>query len=423
MNIRLKTLVTPIYQIALALILISAAQVAYVTSEAFSFFLQKGYAPEDVTVTIQNFGLGTAATFFSAVLCLIALPRLPRLPVIALLPFLAFVGISTAWSSVPVESLSVLAKIVGYSIAICYLVSALPLERLMAPLVLVAISVALASAYLVFVDPDFKDTLGVPGWRGAFAAKNTLGAFSMYMFILILPFSRLFSGRRAAVSRVVSLLLLALAIASQSKTATAIIVMYYVFSQLLLALDGRSGQQGRRRAILWVAFILWVLVFTATMSVVGFGVSTGDVTFTGRTRVWDFFWQYFLSSPVLGIGGYSLGLDESIAALGNRNVNMPTPDSSYIIMLANQGIIGATLYLTGLGFLFASYYRTATRYSYLGFCGLLAFVAHGTLESGSQFSLSLGLMVVLFQATLSRKIAEQERLAPESGDRPAYGNP
>jgi hypothetical protein len=409
MDLRLRSVVVPAYQIALILIILSTAHFAVVTSDAFSFFRQKGYVPENVVIDIQDYNIGTIATICAALICIAAIPRLPRLAVIAIVPFLAFVGISAAWSSVPEETLKALLKVAGYAIAVCYLVVELPSNKLRTCLLTSAIIGAVASLYVVQVDPTFKDTLGVPGWRGMFDTKNYLGAFCMYMFILISPFHMITAERGTILPRVVNVCLLALSVMSQSKTATAVMVLYYVFCRLLLAADSRRVTTSRRKTILWIALVMWILTFSAVMTAVGFGIQSGDLTFTGRVRVWSFFWQYFLNSPAFGLGGYAVGLDDTISTLGKRAFNMPTPDSSYVILLANQGLAGAILYLGALGVLFNRYYQSASRFSYLGFCGLLAFVAHGVLESGSQFNLSIGLIAVLIQATFAQKVIEVDQ--------------
>ncbi len=214
------------------------------------------------------------------------------------LAFFGLVGLSTLWSVEPVATIRetiVTLFVVFFGL---YLVVRFSLRDVLF-LSGVAFGIGvIVDLFFVFALPDYGDTFA--GWSGTQINKNSLGRLHVLTAIVFLVGARTFRRFRV-INYFLAGLSVALVIGSTSSTSLV---------SLLLALTTTVvAQIFRARKSLFPAVVLSTMLSAVTA--VGFatanlGVLTElfgkDVTFTGRTPLWDFTIAESMERPWTGFG-------------------------------------------------------------------------------------------------------------------------
>ena len=242
---------------------------------------------------------------FSALLTLFARPIVPQRLRAVVLPgalMLSLACVSALWARAPIVTLTFAAymTILYGSLLFSVMVAGDPHRIVRCVLAVFALVVAANLIALLSLPPAGN------GHAGIYTFKNTLGAAGgcAFLFGLFNLFERRLFWR--AVAWFTTLGALVLTVFSDSKTATALLlaapliaIMLYATSRVLTV------------SALLIGTLLFLLVGSGTFfasRMMDFDTADllqatyGDATFTGRTGIWLFVYDYIQQSPLLGNG-------------------------------------------------------------------------------------------------------------------------
>ena len=319
----------------------------------------------------------------------------------------AYTVLSGVWSYVFFETAYQVGKSAVYAMAFITIARNIQYKVYVISLTILALTVAGLTTALCLSDPIFTTSYGAEGWRGVFAHKNGLGAFCTYMVVLLSAdvFAR--KPRVPALSsRLATAALIPLVVLSNSYTSIVLTVGFLIFAKLALAARARSG-----RRLLRITFAI-TLIVAPFMPLLIEGLLAGEITLTGRTKIWAFYWAEIMERPFFGAGGATFPLDEKFSSQMISLVGGAALDSSYMILLLNLGIIGFLLWVLCLGYIARRLYLLNNDLGTLTLCGLAVYLGRGLTEGGSQFSGSLGttaILILVVHAELAAKARRRGR--------------
>ena len=215
--------------------------------------------------------------------------------------FLSFFGLillSTLWSAEPtatVRETIVLLIVIFYAL---YLVTRFELREILRMTgIALAVGIAL-DFFFIFGLPEFGDSNA--GWKGTQPNKNSLGRLHVLSVIVFLVGARTFRRFRF-INYVLAALAMVIVIGSTSATSLVALILASAITVV--------AQIFRARKTLFGAVILSAVV--STLAVIGFATANlgpitdllgKDVTFTGRTPLWEFTITESLRNPLTGYG-------------------------------------------------------------------------------------------------------------------------
>lgn len=354
-------------------------------------------------------------TFFVIAL-LLALQTRPRVPArlaLVAIPgflFLALAGLSALWAKAPITTLTlaIYQSILFSTLLISVCVCPNPLRIIRSVLAILAIAVVLNLVAVALFPPSSI------GHAGIYGQKNTLGAAAGCAFVF-----GLFSltdprvlWRLVAAFTVVGAA--ALVLASDSKT----VLMLVIVSPAAAIAIFFSGKMLRTGPI--VTALLLIAVCVTGFLTIGamndfYGQDLliaifGEPTFTGRTEIWAFAYDYIELSPILGNGYrgfWDLGLAspkhgseiEFIRTIGSGH-------NGFIDVALDLGIVGLVLVIVLVLVFFhqAGQHQFRTSARTLLYMSLIIFVVgRNMMESAILWSTkfdNLAFMLVGFLACL-----------------------
>ncbi len=266
--------------------------------------------------------------------------------------FLAFAVVSAAWSLDPTFTLrkSLYQALIVLTVFMSVLTAG-DTRRVLSFIFGLMIVVLLANLAAVATRPPSPI-----GHAGIYTHKNSLGAAIALVFMFTLYF--LFSGRRAVrvVAFVAALACVFLLLKSESKTAIGLAalaplcgVLLYLLARWLLV-----------SPLVAILFGLCMTVATYLLASRLFGFDTSDVllflfhdaTFTGRTQIWAFVWDYIKERPILGYGYQGFwGIPNSPKFRAELPfiASMAHGHNGFLDTILTEGVVGFTLYLIVIG--------------------------------------------------------------------------
>ncbi len=201
--------------------------------------------------------------------------------------------------------------------------------------------------YCLFI-PSYGIALGIHegAWQGVYAHKNFLGSYSLITMIFCILLGDFSSKDRATYYRVFAVLAAALAALSQS-TAALVGVVVAVVVRLSFKLLPQKASFG-----FWRSVALWVFVVSVSCSVLivlssifmpSVPILGKDSSYSGRDRIWVFFFGLFLLKPIFGYGiGQLTSVNNSFLDFISIQVGFTVshPHNGFIEALFNFGLIG-----------------------------------------------------------------------------------
>jgi exopolysaccharide production protein ExoQ len=284
----------------------------------------------------------------SVVLALLNRSRLSRLAwpphIICLFAYFAFAGASVLWAFRPELSFLrfVLQGMVLSSIVLPAMLAARTTDIMRGLFLCFAFGLILHLAFM-FDAPALIMKNAPPGYSGYFAGKNTLGQFAGIALLLALH-EVVYSGFRRALGIIVVIIATLLLFLSNSKTSLGFAVVAPFLAGLTLII-------GKRLRISPAIVILSITGFGAfcfavsplKISHVGWYLF-GDVTFTGRTLIWDFALYEIGRKLLLGWGYQSfwlIGPDApSVVEAPGWVKTMPNAHNGYLDTMLEMGVVG-----------------------------------------------------------------------------------
>lgn len=268
-----------------------------------------------------------------------------------LLVVLAFCLASVSWAIDPAISFRRYAELLITTVFTIGIVVTLPSPWQFLKAALIASSILIVLDLAIIPAMPWLAFNYLWEFEGVHKHKNLAGAFFLLSGILWLfsvPMFRTWPMRIAGAC--VFLLVIALLLMTQSKTSIALLPLSIVFAVVIKAASGR----GRFWFALMMCFIL-ASVLTATLPL---GLVSplaiiddlyGDVTFTGRTRIWAFmvdqieryFWTGAGYGSFWGIGDLSPNLRSNVPLI----TVVGQAHNGYLDVAVTIGVIGLVLAL------------------------------------------------------------------------------
>jgi len=266
--------------------------------------------------------------------------------------FLAFAVLSAAWSLDPTFTLrkSLYQALIVLTVFMSVLTAG-DTRRVLSFLFALMVVVVLANLGAVATRPPSPI-----GYAGIYTHKNSLGAAIALVFMFTLYFT--LSGKRAVrlVALAAALACIFLLVKSESKTAMGLAALAPLCGVLLYML-ARWLQVSPLVAILF-GVCMTAATYLLVSRLFGFDTSDvllslfNDVTFTGRTRIWAFVWDYIKERPILGYGYQGFwGIPDSpkFGAELPFIASMAHGHNGFLDTILTEGVIGFALYLIVIG--------------------------------------------------------------------------
>jgi exopolysaccharide production protein ExoQ len=189
-------------------------------------------------------------------------------------------------------------------------------------------------------------------WIGVYPHKNVLGMFMTFLVLTGLCLAAM--GRRRALSlggAAIGTTLLVL-----SRSGAALLSLFVCSSVFLVALAGRYGSRAFAAvagAGLVVAAALLFIIASGEFDIASRILEAlgKDSTLTGRTTIWDFGYEQFWRSPVLGVGFRAYWESDETSARRLEAVlkqKLPHFHNNFLDVAVGLGSVGLLLFVAGL---------------------------------------------------------------------------
>jgi exopolysaccharide production protein ExoQ len=261
---------------------------------------------------------------------------------------LLLVFASSIWSEEPSLTLRASAGLFGTTVIALFLASFYDYERFaqiaawsfMIINILSLLVIAFFPAYGISWDPN--------GWRGIYFTKNGLGINSL---IGIIIFTALLSNKRSSTFGAIGLLMSSITLIG-SKSVTSLVIAVFALSIWIVMLAFLNRNKLVFFSLLFsflILFVIGIWIYLTNNTEVVFNTFGKDLTFTGRTPIWEAVLFFARQRPWLGYGygavwvGRDFGIGSYISAAMNYYV--VNAHNGYLDMLLEIGIIGVILVL------------------------------------------------------------------------------
>lgn len=192
------------------------------------------------------------------------------------------------------------------------------------------------------IDPSFNT------WRGLTLQKNGLGQISFYIFLLSILFSDNMKDKNyGMLNKIITVLAIVLIFLAQSSTVILALIFVFIAS-LIFKFEKIFLKIGINKilSILILIFIASIIVILTLYSnellAIIPAIFGKDLTFTGRTLIWDYVIGEILKRPILGYGYMTywiMGSSRLDIILVNQSHN------SYLEILLWGGFTGFFLFV------------------------------------------------------------------------------
>jgi len=268
------------------------------------------------------------------------------------LTLLALLTIGSAlWSQDPVRSsYNGLFYLIDTLFAY-YLVDRFEPDEIMTLLSRAGVLVALLGLFVVLFFPQFGLTTGIrtaDAWKGIFIDRTSAAK----CLVFLLSPALVFGYRRLSYSRVAYILLLLVSIVMAQAVTALIVLFFYLIFMIALSLARRL----ERKSVLFFSALVPVgacLIFALALPFAAdiLNLLGRDITFSGRTTVWNAVLTSVMKRPMLGYGFYSfwLGLKgESANIIVTSHWAFGYAHNGMLEILLQLGVVGLVLFLVTL---------------------------------------------------------------------------
>lgn len=368
------------WQIIIMLIIFSSSAAGYYSGQNYADFLNKGWYTQVADADIANplSFLGTVGSIASAFVLFLRFPFKPPSILLIILPVLIWLIISSLWSSTIIPSLALATKAIIYVNALDCALDRLDVRSAFRAFTWSIAAILVASLLLCVADPIFRISVGADGWRGLFIQKNRLSSFCLFSMPVLL-----FAIRYNPISSIFTIILaIFMLIMSQGKAAIAISAIM----GLILVIVNLSWQ-GRRevKTTLLVTCMLFAIIFIITCSILAYQIDLGVIDFTGRTKIWSWFLDDLGKDILTGKGGLTAAQDPAFVQRAENSGMPSTSDSSYVMILFNNGIIGVILFFASAVAICVSSINKNSRYFVYPIISTFCYVVFAATESDTRF--------------------------------------
>lgn len=392
------------WQISIALILFTSSNAGYYADSSYLDFanqgVQRSFAEDSLANPLSV--IGTISTIVCIVILFLRVPRKIPLPILIVLPTLTWLMISSLWSNTIVATLTLMLKTIIYINALDCALEKLDAQKAVGAFVWAIAAILLVSLALCITDPVFRISIGAEGWRGLFAHKNRLASFCLFsapILLLGMRFGRTVSGSILA-------LLIYMLVMSQGKAALGILLV----ASLVIVCFSLLWRGGRdvRPTLLVLSIAFW-FIFLVSWSLIIYQINYADLTFSGRTGIWKWYIGDLDDLVLIGKGGLTASQDPTFVARAVKSNMPPTSDSSYVMILYNNGVIGLTIFfVTAVSFCVASIKNSP--YFIYPLVAIFCYVAFAGMESDARFLNHYSTFSVFALYVIAKELMRKERL-------------
>ena len=395
------------WQISIALIVFTSCNAGYYADSAYLNFatqgVQSSFADESVANPLSF--IGTISTITCIGILFLRAPRRIPLPVVIVLPTLTWLMISSLWSNTFLATLSLTIKTIIYINALDCALEKLDVQQAVRAFVWTITAILLVSLALCLIDPIFRISVGAEGWRGFFAHKNRLASFCLFsapILLLGMRFNR-------AVSSIILALLLYMLVMSQGKAALGILLvasLVIVSSSLVW-----RGNRDVRPTLLVLVIAFWFILLVSWALII-YQINYGDLTFSGRTIIWNWYIKDLDNLVLIGQGGLTASQDPVFVARAVESHMPPTSDSSYVMILYNNGIVGLMIFfITAISFCVISVKNS--RYFIYPLVTIFCYIVFAGMESDARFVNHYSTFSALALYVIAKKLMLKHRSLPD----------
>ncbi|PPS44228.1 O-antigen ligase [Chroococcidiopsis sp. TS-821] len=187
------------------------------------------------------------------------------------------------------------------------------------------------------------------GWQGFYMHKNLMGrlmGLNAIFLLLLIPSTNSKKHRRFMWAGVILCSLLVFLSTSKGALVTffALLILYYLYKSL------------QWRYTVAIPFFIIAVLIGAVLALLIIGnletivvdILGKDLTFTGRTILWEYVLQMIQQRPILGYGyqGFWRGLDgPSAFVLDAVNWAVPHAHNGFLDLTLNLGIVGLSIFI------------------------------------------------------------------------------
>lgn len=302
--------------------------------------------------------------------------------------YFAWGALTVSWAIAPGISFQryVFQIIIFATLVLSFVTCRKPDDILKGVFWLVALTAAINLARVLIQTP------GPLGYEGIYEHKNGLGAFAscaILVSVVMLSKNGWFTRATAMIVIAVGVLLLVL---STAKTPAGVVPLALVLGFVSAILSRYLRMSPALTFGLFLAFVFFVIAMSDGV----LGISpeelaelvTGDATFTGRTDLWSFAWEYYVQRPLTGFGFksfWNVGVDSPSLSLGMGFIaTVKHGHNGYFDVLLGGGLVALLLFLPALVIALHLCGRLVRRHFTEGaalICLMIFFIFHNLLES------------------------------------------
>ena len=352
-----------------------------------------------------------------------------RIPVaLSVILLLGWMVMSYGWSVDPPATLFGLRQQVSMMLALMVAVGLLPIEESFRWFLAGVKLLLVISIFAVLTDPDARTTLEQTrveeAWQAWFPSKNQLGRFS------VLAFATLLLLDKNKLSKLVYCAL-AIVLALGAASATAVAGLFMVAGVVFWIGRYRNVGEDWTGLFAVISVMLGVVALVAAFASVAIVVQAlgRDLTFTGRTPLWDAIIPLIEAEPITGYGFEAIWTRESaisreltrVIGFSSANAHNGALDTALSIGIPGLLLFFALLITTLTA---ALRHLRVSEFAAWTFVFVLLQLVFGSFES-TYITDWLGLMVIgrlaCAKLTNARRDALQEEQALVEALRPTLG--
>lgn len=269
--------------------------------------------------------------------------------------FIVFAVMSILWSDYSLLTFKRIFRIVAMVLTcISFLLYVDSSEEILKPFKYVLYPYLLLTIIVVLVIPEAKDPQ-FHTWRGFTTQKNSLGQIGYIAVILCYIF---YKGENSERSKTIAafMLFLSIILLVGSFSSTSLIILIFLFGlAVLLSLDVffKPIRIGRTISFITISFfaifVIGLITLIPELETILPGLFGKDITFSGRTILWEYLLTEIKFNHILGNGYQAFWVHESkIIILINETFYSPfnQAHNGYIDILLQSGYIGLVLVLS-----------------------------------------------------------------------------
>lgn len=335
-----------------------------------------------------------------------------------IIPFLSFCLLSVVWTPAKPNAIVAILNIFSLLILAAFAQKRLGFYRFINIVWSVMAAVTIISLLVIYFMPSYGLMAGVHQgkFRGLFSHKNNLGLFIAQFIVITYYFWNEIHARRIY-KYIFIIISLYIMVFTQSATSLIFIFTFISTNYVVKFSKIFARQQILRFIFLIVSISLICAVFYFTYDFV-LSLLDRDVTFTGRTNVWEFYYDLANKKYLVGHGFNSLetnpDLVERAAAL--LNFAARSPHNAYIQIFYNVGYIGLSAYfLFLLSLLLTNLMRALSsdgsydpKIARFAFSFSVCVAAYGLVEAyQAGFNTGIPLLLVLVSHGVKRKTLQE----------------